>query len=189
MGYNINSKAYLYNRNSNDYIDIDVINKIGIKKPFPTLIRYRYRNYSIFDLFRKSCISIYPTLDGLKVGLPNWFKKDPGAIFHYWYGTHSTLTDMEKMLTEYKKKMLEGNIFLLNNDEKTAERYKRVYYSVSEDSDMSQVEYLSILIDNILNRINKYYDISKDPKFNILCDLNGYSFDIDKTVFIVWFEF
>ena len=188
MGYNIHSKVYLYNRNSNDYIDIDVINKIGLKKPFPTLIRYRYRNYAIFDLFRKSCISTYPMLDGLKVGFPNWFKKDPGAILNCWYGTHSTLTDMKKMLTEYKKKMLEGNIFLLNNDEDTAERYKQVYYSVSEDSDMSQVEHLSILIDNILNKINKYYDISKDPKFNILCDLNGYSFDIDKTIFIFWFE-
>ena len=98
------------------------------------------------------------------------------------------MTDMIYMLTKYKKKMLEGNIFLLNNDEEIAERYKQIYYSVSIYTDMNPVECLSILIDNILNRINKYYEISKDPKFNILCDLNGYSFDIDKTVFIFWFN-
>ncbi len=94
---------------------------------------------------------------------------------------------MVKMLKDYQKKMIEGNIFLLNNEDEDAESLKRVYYSAL-NSDKSRVEYLSISIGDILNDINDYYKISKDPKFNILCDLNGYSFDIDKTVFIFWFD-
>lgn len=181
-------KGYLYERNSNDYIDIDVINKMGLEKPFPTLDDYK--NYDLFGLFGNSFRSRFPMLDNLRFGFPHYIKKDPNDIPNYshWYGTYSILIDMIYMLKKYKKKMLEGNIFLLNNDEEIAERYKQIYYSVSKYTDMNPVECLSISIDDILNRINEFYEISKDPKFNILCDLNGYSFDIDKTVFIFWFN-
>lgn len=188
MGCDIHFKGYLYDRNSDDYIDIDIINKMGLEKPFPKLVGDRY--YDLFGLFGNNVRSVFPMMTGLNDGCPDWFEKKDPYDFNDpdWYGfTHSSLTDMVKMLKDYQKKMIEGNIFLLNNEDEDAESLKRVYYS-SLNRDKSRVEYLSISIGDILNDINDYYKISKDPKFNILCDLNGYSFDIDKTVFIFWFD-
>lgn len=189
MGCDIHFKGYLYDKNTKDYIDIDIINNMGIEKKFPELVEDR--NYDLFGLFGNVFRSKFPMLDGLNDGCPDWFEKKDPEDFNCpdWYGfTHSDIINMSNMLKDYQKKMNEGNIFLLNNDEEGAESLKQAYYSVPEYMDKSNVEYLSITIDNILNCINDYYEISKDPKFNILCDLNGYSFDIDKTVFVFWFD-
>ena len=76
MGCDIHFKGYLYDRNSDDYIDIDIINKMGLEKPFPELVGDRY--YDLFGLFGNNVRSVFPMMTGLNEGCPDWFeKKDP----------------------------------------------------------------------------------------------------------------
>lgn len=192
MGCDIHFKAYLYDKNSNDYIDIDVINqKLGMDNQFPELVGYKY--YSLFGLFGNTVRSAFPRLDGLTDGYPDFFRlKDPeDAECTDWYGyTHSTPTILKESLKKYQTTMNSGNIFLLNNDENEAEKKKRIYYKreMWNDEFFSTVDGISREITGIIDLIDTYYEISKMVKFKIICDLAGYDFDIDKTVFIFWFD-
>lgn len=192
MGCDIHFKAYLYDKNSNDYIDIDVINqKLGMDNQFPELVGYRY--YSLFGLFGNTVRSVFPRLDGLTDGYPDFFRlKDPEDVeCPDWYGyTHSTPTILKESLKKYQTIMNSGNIFLLNNDEEEAEKKKRIYYKreMWDYEFFSTVDGISREITGIIDLIDTYYEISKMVKFKIICDLAGYDFDIDKTVFIFWFD-
>ena len=192
MGCDIHFKAYLYDKNSDDYIDIDVINqKLDKDNQLPELVGYRY--YNLFGLFGNTVRSEFPQLDGLTDGYPDFFRsKDPDdAECPDWYGyTHSTPTILKESLKKYQTIMNSGNIFLLNNDEDEAEVRKKIYYKKEmwNGRIFSESDSLSRAITEIIKSIDSYYKISKTVKFKIICDLAGYDFDIDKTVFIFWFD-
>ena len=194
MGCDIHFKAYLYDKNSDDYVDIDIINqKLDKDNQLPELVGNRY--YDLFGLFGNDIRSRFPFLEGLTEGYPAFFEeKDPeDAKCEDWYGyTHINPIVLKDSLKKYQNMMNTGNIFLLNNDEEVAEIEKRIYYKKEKwhgySKPFSAVDSLSNEIDRIVKSIDSYYKISKLAKFKMICDLAGYDFDIDKTEFIFWFD-
>lgn len=186
MGCDIHNACTLYSKNTKEYIDVSVFNN-KMQRQFPDIVGDRY--YSFFGLFGNTARSYYPEMKRLE-----WFKP---AFFSElypednenpdWYGfSWCSIKRLRWSFNNYIKRLSDPEKFLDHDSDEYLdfkETGKVSKYTLEENEGL--INYIKKFP---LKNIEEYFEIAKDPKFKIICDLNGYDIDINKTIFTFWFD-
>jgi len=198
MGADIHMKTYVWSKIENKYIDayslcdnLDIMMREFLTGSFPELVGDRH--YDLFNLFGYHRGNSFKELDCLNYGIPDFVKEttfgkilESGYFGFCWCG----INELKKELVEYKdydtdpEKFLDhdSDIYLDWKEDPNSNQMKAFISEILEES-----EYLNKEIDKILEKLSFYDKIRIKDDYSYESQL-GELIDVDKTIFLFWFD-
>ena len=189
MGCDIHVKLFFWSKLTNSYITPYEICEYGISDSFQ-LETMTDRYYDFFGLFGNTTRSNYPELSRLNHGIPEGLSANFKALADYgmknycWYGwTWITMTDLRKSLKEYIEKLKNPALFFIPDSEEWQD-IKEGIFKIEEwkSNQTSLISYLTGILQSLNELVSGKYDDDTDYQFtNSICD-------IEKSIFVIWFD-